>query len=111
MVFHANIYPLQAPGWRLARHEEKFSNKKIIIVTQEYYLKRAVFIARELGLKAYGVAADRHDYGPVMYQYRLREMLARNKDFFLAKIIKPQPTFLGDTIPVYGDGRATDDKY
>lgn len=92
------------------RARDIFQVKKVIIVTQEYHLQRAVFIARELGLEACGVAADRHDYGPVMYQYRLREMMARNKDFFLAKIIKPAPTFLGEPIPVFGDGRATDDK-
>ncbi|MDD3270426.1 MAG: ElyC/SanA/YdcF family protein [Syntrophomonadaceae bacterium] len=93
------------------RARDIFKVKKLVIVTQDYHLRRAVFIARELGLEAYGAAADRHDYGPVMYQYRLREMLARNKDFFLAVIIKPQPTFLGEVIPVSGDGRTTDDKY
>jgi hypothetical protein len=35
---------------------------------------------------------------------------ARNKDFLTAKIIKPKPTFLGNTIPVFGDGRTTNDK-
>jgi vancomycin permeability regulator SanA len=92
------------------RARDIFQVKKVIIVTQHYHLKRAVFIARELGVEAYGVASDLHNYGPVMAQYQLREMAARNKDFWLAKIIKPQPTFLGDAIPVFGDGRATDDK-
>ncbi len=93
------------------RARDIFQVKKLLIVTQDYHLRRAVFIARELGLEAYGVPADLHDYGPVMYQYGLREIIARNKDFFLAAIIKPKPTFLGDSIPVTGDGRATDDKY
>lgn len=92
------------------RARDIFQAKKIIIVTQGYHLRRAVFIARELGLEAYGVTSDRHDYGNVMTMYRLREVLARNKDFFTAKLIKPKPTFLGNTIPVTGDGRATDDK-
>jgi vancomycin permeability regulator SanA len=93
------------------RARDIFQAKKIIIVTQHYHLQRAVFIARELGLEAYGVASDLHNYGPVMAKYELREMAARNKDFWLAKIIQPEPTFLGDAIPVFGDGRATDDKY
>ncbi|MEN6324917.1 MAG: ElyC/SanA/YdcF family protein [Syntrophomonas sp.] len=93
------------------RARDIFQVKKLIIVTQDYHLRRAVFIARELGLEAYGVVADLHDYGPVMYQYSLREMMARNKDFFLAAIIKPEPTFLGEAIPVTGNGKATDDKY
>lgn len=94
----------------LYRARDIFRVKKVIIVTQRYHLLRAVFIARELGLEAYGVASDNHDYGQVMAAYGVREMAARNKDFWLAKVIKPQPTFLGEAIPVFGDGRATDDK-
>ena len=92
------------------RARDIFQVKKVIIVTQEYHLMRAVFIARELGLEAYGVASDLHDYGEVMTIYRLREVGARNKAFFMAKLLKPKPTFLGETIPVTGDGRETDDK-
>lgn len=94
----------------LYRVRDIFQTKKVIIVTQEYHLMRAVFIARELGIEAYGVASDLHDYGLVMGQYKVREIAARNKDFLMAKIIKPKPTFLGEAIPVFGDGRATDDK-
>lgn len=94
----------------LYRARDIFQVKQVIIVTQRYHLLRAVFIARELGLEAYGVAADNHDYGQVMAAYGVREMAARNKDFWLAKYIKPQPTFLGEAIPVFGDGGATDDK-
>ena len=94
----------------LYRARDIFQVEKVIIVTQEYHLLRAVFIARELGLEAYGVASDRHDYGQVMAVYEGREMMARNKDFWLAKVIKPHPTFLGQVIPVFGDGGATDDK-
>lgn len=94
----------------LYRARDIFQVKKVIIVTQRYHLLRAVFIARELGLEAYGVASDNHDYGQVMAAYGVREMAARNKDFWLAKVIKPKPTFLGEVIPVFGDGGATDDK-
>lgn len=92
------------------RAREVFQAEKIIVVTQGYHLKRAVFAARELGLDAYGVASDRHDYGPVMIKYNLREVAARNQYFFLARYLKPPPTFLGDAIPVSGDGRNTDDR-
>jgi vancomycin permeability regulator SanA len=92
------------------RARDIFKVRKVIIVTQGYHLGRAVFIARTMGLQAYGVASDLHNYGPVMVQYQLREMAARNKDFWLSKLLKPQPTFLGDPIPVFGDGGATDDK-
>jgi vancomycin permeability regulator SanA len=92
------------------RARDIFQVKKLIIVTQHYHLQRAVFIARELGIEAYGVSSDLQNYGPVMVQYQLREMAARNKDFWMAGTIKPQPTFLGEPIPVFGDGDATDDK-
>lgn len=92
------------------RARDIFQVQKVIIVTQEYHLMRAVYVARALGLEAYGVAADRRDYGQAMKMYKIREIAARNKDFLWAKVIKPKPTFLGDEIPVFGDGKATDDK-
>jgi vancomycin permeability regulator SanA len=70
---------------------------------------RAVFLAREMGLEAYGIASDRHNYGQAMKYYRWREIAARNKDFLFAKIIKPEPTYLGEELPVFGDGTITDD--
>lgn len=92
------------------RARDIFAVKKVIIVTQKYHLFRAVFIARELGLEAYGVAADKRNYGEVMNMYGIREIAARNKDFFLARVFKPEPRFLGKAIPVTGDGRTTDDR-
>ena len=94
----------------LYRARDIFQVKKVIVVTQEYHLMRAVFIARELGVEAYGVPSDLRDYGEVMIQYRFREVAARNKDFITAKFTRPQPAFLGEAIPMTGDGRATDDK-
>ncbi|AFM40036.1 uncharacterized membrane protein [Desulfosporosinus acidiphilus SJ4] len=92
------------------RAKDIFEVRKVIIVTQEYHLMRAVFLARAMGLEAYGVASDKHNYGEVMAYYNLREIAARNKDFLWAKVFKPKPTYLGDTIPVFGDGDATNDK-
>lgn len=92
------------------RARDIFQVKKVIIVTQEYHLMRALFIARELGLDAYGVVADQHHYPGVMLRNEIREIAARNKDFFLAKFLQPKPRFLGEVIPVTGDGGLTDDK-
>jgi len=91
------------------RARDIFQVKKVIIVTQDYHLKRAVFTARALSLEAYGMPSDHHDYGQAMTIYKLREIAARNKDFLWAGILKPEPTFLGDVIPITGDGGATDD--
>lgn len=94
----------------LYRARDIFQVKKILVVTQEFHLPRAVFIARELDLDAYGVVADKHIYHNVMLRSELREIAARNKDFLTAKILKPLPKYLGEVIPVTGDGRVTDDK-
>nr|WP_054874122.1 ElyC/SanA/YdcF family protein [Oxobacter pfennigii] len=94
----------------LYRARDIFQVRKIIIVTQKYHLMRALFIARELGIEAYGVSADKRIYNGVMLKNELREIAARNKDFFTAKLIKPKPKFLGEVIPVTGSGSLTDDR-
>ena len=40
------------------RAKEIFGADKIVIVTQEYHLYRALYIAEALGVEAYGVSAD-----------------------------------------------------
>ncbi len=82
-----------------------FQAKKIIIVTQEYHLHRALHIAKALGMEAYGVSADLRSYTGQIYR-DVREILARNKDF-ITGIFKPKPTYLGETIPVWGNGNLT----
>ncbi len=65
------------------RAKAMFGAKKIIIVTQEYHLHRALHIARELGMEAVGVSADLRPYrGQIRYE--AREVLARFKDLFAA---------------------------
>ncbi|MFA5523402.1 MAG: ElyC/SanA/YdcF family protein [Tissierellales bacterium] len=89
------------------RARDIFKVDKVIIVTQGYHMYRALYIAEELGLEAYGVASDPRQY--VGQESReLRETLARVKDFVNC-IIKPEPTYLGDSIPINGDGNLTND--
>ncbi len=90
------------------RARDIFGVKRVIIVTQEYHLYRAIYIARSMGLEAYGVASNPRTYAKQPY-YDLREILARNKDFFFC-VFKPEPTFLGDTISVHASGDVTNDK-
>lgn len=90
------------------RAKEIFGAEKIIIVTQEYHLYRALYIAEKLGIEAYGVASDYRKYsGQAMRD--LREIVARNKDF-VKVIFKPEPTYLGEAIPISGNGDFTNDK-
>ena len=90
------------------RSKEIFGAKKIIIVTQEYHLYRALHIANRLGIEAYGVGADPRQYVGA-FNREVREILARNKDFVKC-IIKPNPKYLGDKIPISGNGDNTNDK-
>ena len=90
------------------RAKEIFEAKKIIIVTQGYHLYRALHIAKSLDIEAYGIAADPRQYSGQIFR-ELREILARNKDFIKC-IFKPKPTYLGNTIPVSGNGNITNDK-
>ncbi len=93
------------------RAKEVFQVKKVVIVTQKYHLYRAVYNARKLGLDAYGVAADgQYNYSlPVRTYNNSRESIARCKDFIWC-IFKPEPTYLGEIIPISSSGVLTDDK-
>lgn len=89
----------------LYRARDIFQVKKVVIVSQTYHLYRALYIARALGLDAYGVSCDMRDYNAYLL-FDLRETLARCKDFFYS-IFQPLPTYLGDVIPITGDGSTT----
>ena len=91
----------------LYRARDIFEAKKVIIITQEYHLYRALYVADKLGLDAYGVASNPREYVGQSSR-ELREILARVKDF-LYVIIKPEPTYLGESIPVSGNGDITND--
>ncbi len=89
------------------RAKSIFEADNIVIVTQEYHLYRALHIANALDVSALGVNADYHTYRG-QFMRDAREILARNKDF-ITTIFKPKPTYLGDKIPVSGDGNQTND--
>ncbi len=89
------------------RARDVFEADKILIVTQEYHLYRALYIAEQLGLDAYGVAADLRAYGRPLY-HETRETLARCKDVAFT-LLQPEPTYLGEAIPVSGNGDVTND--
>ena len=90
------------------RAKEIFGADDIVIVTQEYHLYRALYIADKLDINAYGVNSDPRKYSGQSYR-ELREILARSKDFVNC-LFKPKPTYLGESIPVSGNGDVTNDK-
>ena len=87
------------------RSHAVFMADRLIVVTQKYHLFRALKACEALGIKAKGVASNQQKYAGRYYR-EAREVLARNKDFFKG-IIKAKPTYLGDEIPVDGDGTVT----
>ncbi len=95
----------------LYRARDIFCAEKIIIISQEYHLHRALYIAEYLGLEAYGVDGQLRPYAVDTNIYNtLREFLARNKDFIYVRL-NPEPTYMGEVIPISGNGDLTNDKY
>ena len=89
------------------RARDVFGVKKIIIISQEYHLYRALYIANALGVEAYGVSANYRDYSG-QFARDVREVLARNKDWLTA-IFQPEPKYLGEAVPIWGNGDLTND--
>ena len=87
------------------RSHAVFMADRLIVVTQKYHLFRALKACDALGIEAKGVASNQEKYAGRYYR-EAREVLARDKDLFKG-IIKAKPTYLGDEIPVDGDGRVT----
>jgi SanA protein len=89
------------------RARDVFEVKDLLIVTQEFHIGRAVYLARSLGLDAAGYAVNQDRFAKRGLRYwQSREFLARVKAFFLV-MFKAKPRYLGAAIPITGDGRAT----
>lgn len=79
-----------------------FQVEKLVVVTQGYHQYRALYGCNKMGLQAWGVASDQVTYrGQTMRD--LREIAARDKDF-VKWMFKPDPTYLGEAIPISGSG-------
>jgi SanA protein len=91
----------------MVRAIEIFEVKDAIIVTQEFHLPRAVYIARSKGLNAYGIKADKRKYVSIN-SLKFREIIANIKAFY-ELLINKKPRYLGDKIPITGDSRLSYD--
>lgn len=83
------------------RARDIFKVDSVLIVSQSFHLPRAVFIARWLGIDAYGVNADG---GHIRLSNYIREIFA-NEKAILYLILDIKPKYLGTQIPITGDGR------
>lgn len=88
------------------RAAKSYGAEKILIVTQEYHLYRALYIAESMGLEAYGVSASLRPYRSQIVR-DVREVMARVKDFVLC-IGEPPAQYLGAMVDLTGDGDTTD---
>lgn len=84
------------------RAQYVFQVKSMIVVTQKYHLYRTLYGCKKMGIDALGVSADQDTYSGQELR-EVREILARDKDC-VKWIFKPEPTFLGEAIPISGDG-------
>ena len=79
-----------------------FKVESLIVVTQTYHLYRALYGYERMGMTALGAASDQDTYsGQEMRE--IREVMARDKDL-IKWVFKPEPTFLGEAIPISGNG-------
>lgn len=85
-----------------------FQIHSAVIITQDFHLPRAVFIAQKLGLPAVGVSADIQNYGH-MERVLVREKIAVVKAY-VDVLVHSQPKFLGEAIPITGESSKSWDR-
>ena len=91
----------------ILRAKKIYNVNKAIIVTQKYHLYRALYIAKSIDLKVYGVNASERDYAG-QAKRDLREFFARIKDFIKC-LIRSDSRNLGEVIKIQGNGDKTND--
>lgn len=90
----------------VVRARKVFEVESALVVSQGFHLPRAVWLARRAGLDAHGVAADAGGYAGQSRRGSVREVVARTKA--AADVVTgAEPRFLGERIPITGDGRAS----
>lgn len=90
------------------RAAEVFEVESACIVTQEYHLYRGIYDAEKMGIRSAGACAVQNHTLKQAYR-NIREIIARNKDLLWC-LVKPKPTYLGDKIPISGNGDVTNDR-
>lgn len=86
----------------LYRARDIFNSESLVIVTQDFHLPRALYIANKLGLDACGVSSDLRRYIGEQNRNR-RETLAKVKAW-LDVTLNSKPKYLGENIPLSGSG-------
>ncbi len=77
----------------LYRSKHVFGVEKITLFTQDFHLKRALYISKRLWIESYWIETNLHEYLNDSYNTR-REILARVKAFLDIEINSSKPKFL-----------------
>lgn len=85
------------------RARDVFGVRRVVVVSQAFHLPRAIYVARRLGLEAYGVDAGQ---GKGFLFNSVREVPAAVKALFDLSFARV-PKYLGEEFPISGDGSAT----
>lgn len=97
-----NIY-LDFAGFRtldsVVRSNKVFGQNKILVVSQKFHNERAIFIANNKGVAAYGFNA-KDVTGRLNRDTSFREYLARVKAVLDLYILKTEPKFLGEQVEI-----------
>lgn len=84
----------------MERARQIFGVDSAIIVTQDFHMKRSLFLADSAGLEADGLTSDLHAYGGQGIKSDVREVLSRAKSVF--DVVANRPVTGGPPVPITG---------
>ncbi|MEM7145978.1 MAG: ElyC/SanA/YdcF family protein [Verrucomicrobiota bacterium] len=79
----------------VVRAKKIFGQDRITIISDDFHVPRAVFLARQNGIDAVGLAGERVSLD-MSYKTRVREWLARVKAVLDVYVLGTEPKFLGE---------------
>lgn len=91
------------------RAKEIFLAQELVLFTQDFHLKRAMYISKRLWIDTYWVETNLQAYLRANY-YEFREILARLKAFLETDILHSKPKYLWETIEIISDERIEETK-
>ena len=84
------------------RAREIFNIKELLLFTQDFHLKRAMYISKRLWIKTTWIETNLQEYKKEIYN-NFREIFARIKAFLDIEIFSSKPMFLWEKIEIIKD--------